>query len=402
VNKVLILCNKGGEYNEFMLVHGFRELLGAANVICYPFRNSFYKHVDIYPDRYVGDKCYLGEGFTELWNDPKLWRLWEPQRSTAHVPLAFSHPESISVPMIDLPRWGFDDVLSAIRSGEIRLVILSSPRWFNSSALHELMTRLGKQMPPFVMVDGEDYPQLRWDFIDKLRPTVYFKRTFLREVTPDMHVVPSLKGLTPLVPLPLSSMWKLPYKPWKDRSIDVLCMFRATHKLRGAILEIVNSLCHNKTGLRYRTELGGEVDHEEYMRLLSEAKVVIDHQPVGTDTVRTWETFSCGSCLVSDLHIAMEEPFLPDQHFIKVPFEEDDLENVRWGHDTKLNIPKKLHNYETVIKRVLEDVDALEPLGLAAHTLLQQHHTTSARAKTVIRNAMQHGIEVGTLSQVLA
>lgn len=377
--KVLLLETGGADYGAYLLAHGFVRLLGTDAVRMWPYKWTNEGKTHVYTERVRGSEvlCPKGNGLdygpyttgSELWADPRFFRAWDPAR-VPNADVARDQPAPFVKPL-GIPYASDEKVLAMVREGAFRVIVLNGVRWHGSAALAELKKTFGDRLPPVVVCDHEDYPQRRWDFLDAFGTGLYFKRTVLE----GGHRHDFLLGRrsTPVRPLPFSSMWDVAWVPWDKRRYDVLCVYGPTHVLREQICREVEGLVsrEGKTGLFC---VGHPYTHGEWLQLLADSRVVVDHQPIGTDTLRFWEAASAGCAVVSDFHLVTPEPRIdPACHFFQYP------------HDTAVEDPDvRVSRLLETLREVLSDPAEAERRAKALYDLVRAHHTTQCRARMVL------------------
>lgn len=385
MSRLLFLTNLGSDYGEYFNLRGFVKLLGKDRVWEWPRKNTYHGLADHYPERYVGNTHYLGPkgAWGELWTDPSLYRSWEPSRFPS-VPMSGDGPLHFVEPF-ETYNPTFEEIIVAIASGEISAIVLGSARWHSSAALSEIMSVLGRdKLPTLIFTDMEDYYQIRTDFIGAFYPDVYFKRTFIKHGNPKTL----LTGVdVPVRPLPFSSMWDFDFKPFAERTIDVFCVFGATQVLRKLVRDtVVDTVTSRFPSAKIMAAVGHPLGHKEYLKTLQDSKIVIDHQRMGTDCIRTWEAFAAGSCVIGDLHIEMNDPLIPGVHFYR--YEND----MSWqGDQQKMDILRNSVAY------ALANPQSTENVAKAAYQHVREKHTNKARAFYILQEAKNLGYDVGDL-----
>lgn len=384
-SKLLFLTNLGSDYGEYFNLRGFCKLLGKDRVWEWPHKNTYHNKGDHYPERIINGKHYIGPQGTwsELWTDKSLYRAWEPQRFP-EVPLSNDGPLHFVEPL-ETYNPTFEEILAAIVSGEIGAVVLGSARWHSSIALSEILQAIDRDnMPTLLFTDMEDYYQLRTDFIGAFYPDIYFKRTLITQGEPRTCLV----GVTtPVLPIPFSSMWTFPFKPFAERSTDVFCVFGNTQVLRRLVREtVVETVSKKFPRAKIMAEVGHPLGHTEYLKTLQDSKIVIDHQRMGTDCVRTWEALASGCCIVSDLHMQMPDQLTPGQHFLQ--YDND----MSWQGDQQ-----KMDTLRNRVSEALENPARSEQIAKSAHELVNSKHSNEARARYILESAKSRGFPVGDL-----
>lgn len=390
-DKVLMLENGGADYGAYFLTLGFSKLLGPDRIRMWPYKWTYEGQPHRYVERCKGtDVIVVEDGHlkygryktgSELWDDPAYFRAWDPSRFPEAV-IATDGPVGFAKEKTGIPVESDERIFQMIRDQEFGLIVLNGARWHNSAALLELQTTFGDALPPLAFCDHEDYPQLRWDFVDLFRPVVYFKRTLLMGGHPLMHMFGTRD--IPVVPMPFASMWDIPWTPWKDRDIDLFCVFGATQPFRQKIKDAAMRAASRNPACRVMGAVGHPMDHAEYMRTLARSKVVIDHQNTGSDTVRHWEASAAGCLLVTDLRI-MTPPtrILPGQHYYRYG-ENRPPDSTDTGTD----------DLEELLEEVLSDVDAHEEIAKRNYDVVRASHKPVDRAAFVLGEMEQNGADI--------
>jgi len=366
--KVLYLDNLGADYGSYLLYHGLVGLLGAENVILWPYKRTFSGGVDCYPDRISDGKWTVGLEHATLWVDESLWRAWARPQDFPNAKVAHDGACHFYEP-IPSREWTYEEIEAGLRAGDFSLAILASPRWFNSAALHELQAKLGKFLPPLVMYDAEDYEDIRADFIAQFKPQCYFKRTMIQGVARKVNPI------CPVFPLPFGSMWNIPWTPWITRTTDIFCVFGMTQVMRPKVRAIVEDI-GTKFNLRIRTAIGHPMGHKEYLAALAQSKIVIDHQGRGSDTVRTWESLAAGACTFTDMQLEFPAPLVPDEHFIHYPRDEH-----------YAGATQDLRPFQAKLEAAVQDWPRIERIARAGYDQVRAQHTTIARAQYLLDSA---------------
>jgi hypothetical protein len=382
----LFISNLGADYGEYMVVKGLVDLLGGEKVVVWPFKKTYVGEVDHYPERTVGDKRYFDSGasWSEKWTDPKLYRAWEPSRFP-EVPVSNDGPLAFSE-KLPLTPWTFEQIEKALYSGEISTVIMGSVRWHSSIAWKEFLDKAGqRQLPKLILLDNEDYYQLRWDYVHEYKPAIYFKRTLVLEGNPRSDTWNN-DVKVPIRPLPFSSLWDVPWKPWNERKWDLMCVFGATQILRQKVKETVVEVASEFPALKLYAQVGHPMNHAQWLEALADSKIVIDHQRMGTDTVRFWEATSSGACVVSDLHLGMEPSLIPGVHF------------AQYDRDMSAEGDKQVFDgFRTTLRGLLSDLSAAEKIARAGYDEVRANHTAKAHAKYILQQAQGVGVNIGGL-----
>lgn len=384
--QVLILENMGSDYGAYFLSRGFCKLLGADRVRMWPFKKTNEGGVDQYPERVTdgqvlqvkGGKVVYGPYFSgsELWDHPALWRFWKPEKNLPGGWLPSDAPVYHMEPL-GIPEASDDEIFSMLSAGAFGLMVLNGPRWQNSAALSELQSKFGSRLPPLALCDHEDYPQRRWDYADRFRPRVYFKRSYITGGHPCDFLLGTRPGVT-VRPLPFSSMWDLPWVPWAEREIDVFCVFGSTQVMRARLKDVAMEVAASFPGLRTMSALGHPMKHPEYLRTLAKSKIVIDQQGFGTDTMRFWEAAAAGTCVISDFALETPpDPLSPGEHFCK------------YDHDLSPACDQQdFVRFRQELVAAIEDDAGSGARARRLYDQVRSHHTNAARARYVLRETL--------------
>lgn len=390
--KVLVLNTLGADYQSFFIFYGLTQLLGTNRVVSFPPKMSHYGGKDISPERTVGNTHYIGPGvddprrpWTELWIDPRWWRGWEINRWPG-VPVAHGGPPGFQIPVPKPDKfYTFDDVLEGCLAGEFAFILLADARWHSSAALSELQN-LGVNLP-VVFVDGEDYFQGRTDFVQAFGPKVYFKRSFIPGYT-DYERIEQMG--VPVRPLPFSSIWDYEFVPWEDRTLDLFCVFGDTQVLRKKVAELARDFASKHPDWKVCIEVGHPFSHAEYMDKIRHSKIVVDHQRLGVDTVRTWEVLSSGACMIGDICLRMPDPLRDKEHFIQ-------YENDMSPEGNK----QKLETFVAALDWAYNRPKQVQLIAEEGYRRVREFHTTVARAKYVLRETAAVGVNLGDIGEVV-
>lgn len=380
--KILLLESLGGDYGAYFIARGFTKLLGPENVRMWPYKNTYEGGHDSYPERVVnglhlqvqGDRIGYGPYRTgsELWNHPLFWRFWKTDKNIPSAPLPNDGPHSHIEPL-DIPQASDDEIFDLIRSRAFDLIVLNGCRWHGSAALHELQAVFGSSLPPLAICDHDDYVQRRWDFVDAFQPATYFKRSMLI----GGHPLENAFGHRPHVkirPLPFSSMWNIPWRPWDDRDIDVFCVFGPTQIMRQKLKDVTVEEAAKHSGLHVMAALGHPMNHAEYLRTLARSKIVIDQQSFGTDTLRFWEAASAGCLLISDFNLQTPpSPIMPEQHFYKF---DNDMSPAGDQQD--------FVKFRSALELAIRTPRTSETRASYLHQLVRASHTNQSRAQYIL------------------
>lgn len=379
--KVLLLETLGADYGAYFLTRGFAKLLGAENVRMWPYKRTNEGQPDSYPERYfngrslrvVGGQVVYTEPYSgsELWADPALWRFWKPEKNLPSARLPNDMPVRHATP-IGIPESSDEEIFAMLGRREFNLIVLNACRWHGSAALHELRAVFGQHLPPVVIADHDDYTQRRWDFADVFKPVAYFKRSML--VGGHRSEFDMGQRDYPVRPMPFSSMWEIDWVPWEEREVDVFCVFGATQVMRRRFKDVTLEVMQKFPDKRVMAAVGHPMGHAEYLKMLSKAKIVVDQQSFGTDTLRFWEASSAGACLLSDFNLCTPpEEVKPGTHYYK--FDNDLSPN---------GDQQNFVAFRRELERAVTDDAETHARARRLYDAVRRDHTNAARAAYVI------------------
>ena len=339
---VLFLDHPEADFLAGALYLGLCEELGPEHVVDYPYKRSYHGEHHTYPSPYERDP-----GSTP-------WQSWSGGGSTGHTsPFAWMRAQSGR-------EWSRDEVVSRIE--EFGLAILASPRSWGLAALEDLRRATGWRMPPVVMVDGEDYEEIRWDLIERVQPKVYFKRELVPEpraiwVLEERRVRQKQKELK-ILPLPFAS--PIPPRPSVPKDIDVLFLGGGTWPGRTEVCQALQ----RELGPRFVGGAGVTLSYEDYLDRIARARMAVSVRGHGRDTLRYWEIPSFDTLLVAD-----RSPLLRPH-----PFEDG-------VHAALFDGPEELVRK---VRRYLDDEDERQRVTNRGFLHLREHHTACARARQLL------------------
>jgi Glycosyl transferases group 1 len=335
VTRVLYVDHPEGDFQSAIVFTGLCQVLGPENVVDYPYKKSFHGLMHNYPSPYA----------------VSIPGVLPWQRPASDAPGAMGSTGPFDWMAAQPGReWPKEEVVSRLR--EFDLVILASPRAYNEVALADLIETVGRpNLPPLVMMDGEDYSQIRTDLVQKFQPKVYFKRELL----------PGSGAGCQLEPFPFASPV---FEPIVEvpKDIDVLFLGGNTWPGRGEAIEALQKAFGDKFVGGFR----GHVSHREYLNLFARARVAISVRGFGHDTLKFWEIPSVpGTLLVADvLPIIKPNPFT---HGVNALYFDSSKELVE------------------CVRCALEDETWRARVATAGNEHLQKFHTARARAASLLR-----------------
>lgn len=249
----------------YCLYNGLCEVLGAENVVDYPYKRSYHGEVQTYPSFYA-----TGVGLT----GPFAWARARPgvERNSQQI-------------------------TDMLRDRAFDLVVCESPRIVVLDALRSLYDLLP---PRIVFHDGEDSDVVRADLIASFRLRLYLKRELLRHAQSPMGCA--------VKPFPFSYyLHDLP-PPAGKPTVDILYAVGNTHPVRQVVLSVVERL-----GLSIDTN---RYSWGDYIERIRQARIAIAPRGFGRDTMRRWEIPGAGGALLlaEKLDIVEDDPLIDGVH----------------------------------------------------------------------------------------
>jgi len=330
--KLLMLTHPEGDYLSTFLTAGLTHL---ANINEYPAKESHYGNTHRYPSPY-SPSARSNAFWTEF-------RTWSGQGEGVTGPYEFMKPLPASIGRT------YEQVLDQISTYDV--VVLTSPRCWVSAAMCQLI-RSGKRLPPCVMVDGEDHPGIRVDYVEAFQPRLYFKREMLwgDEYPAWVKPLPLCSYVAESKFYPEISKWDQTEKEW-----DVVCCLGNTHPQRTPVTEALQSLSH-----RYKIKTGRS-NCRDHLHALAHAKMGVSVQGCGQDTVRYWEITSFSTLLLTDRLTLVKPHPHQDGESCVVYYSPSDLLNQ--------------------IRFYLEHTEEREHIAHEGWANTQKNHTCAARAE---------------------
>lgn len=329
MKKVLMLADPELDNLAYMMFDGLSKVLGAENVMVYPYIRYFQGGID----------CWHITNFLRGYTQP-------PGYAVKH----------------GTPEKSFEELAGMIE--EFDFVYLSSARTCAVNALHMFKMHCGDKLPPLVFSDGEDHQNLQ--VIEAVKryfnPAVCFKRELLPR---DLEA-----RKFPLYPLPFSAVTDNLVPDSPDKDIDVFALFGSTHPIREELARLISS----KLAEKYKVHVGVTrqnpnrvsipvlAQYKQYHELMSRAKINIVARGEGYDTVRRFEA-PCYSGLVMSDNIPIITPY---------PFK--DGEHIVYFHNSLSGLTGLIENF-------LACDENRQRIGKAGREHCMKYHTTEARAR---------------------
>lgn len=335
-----------------LVYQGLCEELGAENVVDWPWKPQFHGQV------YIGPAPCLPDGVFGR-SDPFPWQIPQPTRA-----------------------WSDQEVVS--RLAEFDIVVLASPRAYNSKKLHEFISGVSRgALKRLVITDGEDYTAIRWDLIELFDPSVYFKVSMVANPL-QVHVggAPGLQPTRPdtrarvrIVPFAMAS--GLPEAPEKEKDVDVSLL--GGNNFFGVRREgVAEDRPHQKATYEARLRAAfpdqrlvtGQLPFDEYVDVIRRSRIAIALGGHGIEPVRTYEILSCPGTMLARWETGHIAP-APLRHAVHCA---------------------NFHSIEEMIELVrlyLTHEEERLKVARAGNALLQEHYTPRARARHLISEALK-------------
>lgn len=274
------------------------------------------------------------------------------------------------MPQFSGTSWPDEEVFDRIR--EFDLVLLASPRTYNTERLRTLTACVGRSAFELAMMDGEDYTTLRWDLIEEFRPSTYFKLSLAQhpyEVW-DTQTRERLSRNLRIVCCPLATTFVGPVS--SEKTVDVCFLGGGNwrgHRREGVPedRELLKPMLERMLCDEFPDKilLLGNVRYEEYAQALASSRVAVCVGGHGIEPVRTYEAMSCVDTLV-----VREEK----DHLTPWPLVNGQTCLTFRSHD---EIPK-------LCRAALTDENKRQEIAKRGNSLIWQHYTPRSRARQIL------------------
>lgn len=283
---------------------------------------------------YLADQIYTGLCKLLGWENVTDF----PYKPHYHDP-AYRVP---SLPQNPGRPYELDEIIAKLERNEYDLLVLSTSRPQTIEILKNLWQKVN--LPPRVLIDGDDHSQLRKDLFDRFRLSLYFKREYhlswvQRTMTGWIRRYREFRGHRELFhrtyPLQFSvNLETVPDVNGIQKDIDLSFVGHISHRSR---VRAVNFLRSSKD-IRFKgwvyavpsdrksklavgplsilkekikwdpripeSEQGVKLSYQDYFNLLARSKMALSIRGAGFDTVRYWEIVAAKVMLIS------EKPFI--------------------------------------------------------------------------------------------
>ena len=341
--KILFIDHVEPDFLAALLYTGLCEELGADNVVDWPWRPFYH------------GQCYVGP----IPYDP-------PGNHGTTAPYPW-------VPVQSTRAWSEDEVASRI--SEFDVVALASPRAYNTAALAGLIGRVGRDaLRRLVLIDGEDYTAVRWDMVERFRPSAYFKLSlstapFEVYTTERDRVAHTVR----LLPIQLAS--PIGDAPAAAKDLDVAFLGGTNwrpHRVEGVPAGPAHKAALDaRLAQEFSSFVGGNLPHDIYLSTLARARIAVCVGGSGLEPLRTYEILSCpGTLLVREqITVISPRPFV------------DGVDHVAFDGQDIDGLVAKIRHY-------LVNEPARASIAAEGNRLLREHHTPRARAKYLLAESL--------------
>lgn len=342
--KVLYIDHPEADVLSAIVFMGLCQELGAENVVDWPWKHTFHGQV------YEGPIPYDPPGSRGV-AAPFQWMVAQGGRP-----------------------WSDEEVFARI--GEFDLVVLASPRAYSIRDLDRLIARVGRQsLKRLAHVDGEDYTAVRWDLVERFRPSAYFKLS-LTEHPVDAYAAfkAGASAVVRLVPFPLAS--PLEIQP-VEKDIDVVFLGGGNWQPRRvenvpAVGPPAKPALDVRLAQEFSSFVGGFRGYDDFIATLNRAKIAVSVGGSGMEPMRTYEILSCPGTLLARERIRVITPY---------PFV-DGVNHAAFdgtSHDDIVRVLRQYLNDEPLRLRVAAE----------GNVLLKTHYTPRARAQQLLEEAFR-------------
>lgn len=370
----LYLNHAESDFGGAQLWNGLNHVIGNGNVYDFPEKLSYHGEVD----RYNLAEAQGREGHED--------------GNTAPLPWMPNRPSFT---------FGWDDavVRARLANGFFQLCVIESCRHTAVATFLRLAEDIRKAEIPIVLHDGEDFHQMQWDIIRKVKPHLILKREMLKSEWPDaiygMIQMPHLTG-PDCEPRLLAFPFSCPdeiipteaefLEARRNLKYDVCCLMGESWPGRADVLRALESLppavrkCLGSSAPPERPLFEDGAAHpllafDEYIQALRHSRCGVSVRGFGIDTCRYWETAA------NTLLIARE----PDIH-IPYPYKNrDTCMSPDHFYDDEAEVAGHMSGYHKWLEHAGEySEEEVDALALACHRWTREHHTNSARVKYML------------------
>jgi Glycosyl transferases group 1 len=342
--KILYIDHPEPDQLSALVYMGLVQELGAENVVDWPWKHTFHGQV------YEGPIPYDPPG----------------SRGTA-APFPWMIPSPGRI-------WNDEEVFD--RVNEFDLTVLAAPRAYSIRDLSRLINRTGHPRR-LVMTDGEDYTTVRWDVVERFRPSVYFKLSLV-ESPLEFYLDSKARVAHTVRVVPFPQAAPLPSPAPVPKDLDVVFYgggnwqphrrenVQPTEPSQRPVLEA-------KLRAEFPAFAGGHnLGHDEYMATLNRAKVAVCVGGSGIEPLRTYEILSCPGTLLAREKIPVISPYPLVDGVNHVAFDGTSMDDI-----------------VRVVRQALEDEPRRERIAAEGNRLLQEHYTPQARAKQLLEESFR-------------
>lgn len=340
---VLLITNYEQDHQEYMVWSGLHAL--GINVVDFPYKKSYHGLID---DEYILDDGKRG------WTAPSDYAL--PRKGE---------------------RYDFERIVDEWDNFDA--VIMGNVRTHGRKAASSLRNRLGERWTqPFVIVEGEDYSDIRWDVIKELHPQMYFKREYLKN-TP-IRYPHDLGYWPPILPCPFSAITDTIPKVNEDEKVySLFSVHGDTHELRKEVtrrlLDMnipssyiwINADFFFKKNNPYANDVvtPTRLNYQEYLEHVAKSRIGVSVRGWGRDTLRRWEIPLFNTLLFTH-DIGLEIP------------------NDFKDGETAVFFNSDLSDLEDKVRCYMEDEQLCKKIAKAGKEHLYRYHTAEKRVEYML------------------
>ena len=343
---VLFLDHPEADFGSAVVFLGLHQLLGGDNVVDFPFKKSFHGEVHEYPSPYS----------RAVWPDD-LSKIQPWQRPAIGAPDDIGKTGPFAwMPNLPGRAWSENEVLGGLRDKIFDFIVIT-PRLYNTDCLRHLTRKLGgpAALPPIALLDGEDYQDIRWDYVDEFKPVVYLKRELLNNVNDSRCRVE---------PFPLAS--PIPERPPVEKDIDVLFLGGGTWPGRDSACNALRQAFGDK----FVGGVGVHYNYPDYLDAIARAKVAVSVRGWGWDSLRRYEI----PAMPGTLMVADRQPVIR-------PYDFNHGENVLLFEDARSLVEN--------VREALDNESKRAYIAALGNVHLKHFHSAKARAKQLIASALR-------------
>lgn len=224
-----------------------------------------------------------------------------------------------------------------------------------------------------VLLDGEDYTQVRWDLVEQLRPSAYFKVSTWPKPWPQfLEEKKRVEHTVKLVPFSMATT--VEGAPIARPKTTDICLLGGHHfygPRREGVAEdrpLQKPIFEQRLRFEFPDAqiVTGTIPYHGFIEALAQSKIAVTLGGHGLEPVRTYETLSCADTLV-------------------VRWESGHIAPAPLIHGTHCSTWHTLDEMINQVRHYLQNDEERLRVARAGNDLLLEHYTPRARARHLLR-----------------